>query len=393
MRMRFFPQVVVLVLLFAGTLGAQEASSPTFPKFKRVLSEYNKTMKEAAMLQRKFLSTNTPDEEKEEIGPRLEEIAVTIGELHPQVMKLAEKAWLEQPNQDPELLSYVVQVLEIRLMEDDYEAVLKLLKGLLKPPFPDILPDVYDIAGETCFMMNDFERAERFYAKAEAAEVLSERGATLRKTIPYHRVAWAREKLIREKEAKADDLPRVRLKTAKGDIVLELYENEAPNTVANFVFLVEKGFYDGTEFFSVIPGLYAQGGRSYDTEDGGPGYKIKDELEESVHRKHYRGTISMVRAGKNSAGSQFFLSFAPNKEMDGEFVVFGRIIEGLDVLVKLQRVDASHPDPESLPDTIDTAEVVRSRDHVYRPKVIKPSKAKKATKKAKKGTAYRDTEE
>ena len=380
------------VCCWAQNSGTEEPS-PGMSRFKKTLKEYTTLVKEVGNLQQKFLSTAVPEEEKEAIGVRLAEISEEVGEVHPRLVKLAERAWLEQPSEDPELLTFIVQVLEIRLMEDDYEAVYALLKGLLSGRIPQILPDVYDVAGETCFMLNQFEASERFYAKAEKEEVISEKGEALRKAIPYHRVAWAKEKRLRDQEAAANDLPRVKLETSQGDIVLELYENEAPNTVANFIYLVEKGFYEGTEFFSVVPGLFAEGGRSPMTADGGPGYQIKDELEHRNARKHFRGTISMTRSEPDSAGSQFFISFAPAKEMDGEFVVFGRIVDGMDVLTKLQRIDPANPDPAAMSDTIVAAEVIRKREHVYRPKIIKPKKEKDSsqTKKTDKKTgAYEE---
>ena len=98
-----------------------------------------------------------------------------------------------------------------------------------------------------------------------------------------------RKRDSRDAEAKADDLPRVLLKTSKGDIVVELFENEAPNTVANFISLVQKGFYNGTDFHRVLRGFMAQGGSPKGEEDGGPGYTIPDECRQDNHRLHFRG--------------------------------------------------------------------------------------------------------
>ncbi|NMG23056.1 peptidylprolyl isomerase, partial [Brasilonema bromeliae] len=151
------------------------------------------------------------------------------------------------------------------------------------------------------------------------------------------------ERAIREKEAKADDLPRVKLSTTEGDMVVELYENEAPNTVANFVSLVEKGFYNGLTFHRVLEDFMAQGGDPTGTGSGGPGYNIPCECYQPNARKHFPATLSMAHAGRDTGGSQFFITFVQTKHLDGKHTVFGRVIEGQEVLDKLQRIDPSSP--------------------------------------------------
>ncbi|MFM7035207.1 MAG: peptidylprolyl isomerase [Planctomycetia bacterium] len=173
---------------------------------------------------------------------------------------------------------------------------------------------------------------------------------------------------IRAAEAKADDLPRVKITTSKGDIVVELFENEAPNTVANFVELVEKGFYDGTPFHRVIGGFMAQGGDPTGTGTGGPGHAIACECEAPNARKHFMGTLSMAHAGKNTGGSQFFLTFVPTEHLDGRHTVFGRVIDGFDVLPKIIRTEGVPPGAER--DTIVKATVIRKRNHPYEAKKL-----------------------
>ena len=165
--------------------------------------------------------------------------------------------------------------------------------------------------------------------------------------------AWAREKAIREEEAKSDNLPRVLLKTSKGDITIELYENEAPNTVANFVSLVDRGYYDGITFHRVLPGFMAQGGDPKGNGSGGPGYRIPCECYQPNHRLHFRGVLSMAKEGgggsdgrgRDTGGSQFFLTFVPAAFLDGNYTVFGRVIDGIDVLAKIQRRNPDETEP------------------------------------------------
>lgn len=135
---------------------------------------------------------------------------------------------------------------------------------------------------------------------------------------------------IRHEDAMADDLPRVKLNTTAGEIVLELYENEAPNTVRNFVSLVESGHYSDKLFHRVIENFMAQGG-GFETEglgSGGPGYKIACECKAADARLNFTGTISMAHAGRDTGGSQFFLNFKYNKGLDGNHTAFGRVVSG-----------------------------------------------------------------
>ena len=126
------------------------------------------------------------------------------------------------------------------------------------------------------------------------------------------------------------------IETEKGDIVIELFAEDAPKTVNNFVFLSREGFYNGTTFHRVIPGFMAQGGDPTGTGTGGPGYTFEDEF--SQHR-HGTGVISMANSGPNTNGSQFFITYAPQPHLDGKHTVFGQVTKGMDVLNKLTPKD------------------------------------------------------
>ncbi|WP_112181225.1 MULTISPECIES: peptidylprolyl isomerase [Paraliobacillus] len=122
-------------------------------------------------------------------------------------------------------------------------------------------------------------------------------------------------------------------------IVIEMYEEAAPNTVANFEKLATSGFYDGVVFHRVIPGFVAQGGDPTGTGSGGPGYAIACETEGNPH-KHKAGSLSMAHAGKDTGGSQFFLVHEPQPHLDGVHTVFGQVIEGMDVVLRIKQGDA-----------------------------------------------------
>jgi cyclophilin family peptidyl-prolyl cis-trans isomerase len=173
---------------------------------------------------------------------------------------------------------------------------------------------------------------------------------------------WEDESKIRAAEAQADDLPRVKFETSKGDIVLELFENEAPQATANMITLVKQGYYDGLAFHRVLPHFMAQGGDN----GSGPGYTIRCECYQPNYRKHFRGTLSMAKTQARDSGSaQFFLCFVPTKHLDGKHTAFGRVIEGIELLGDLQKIDPSQPGPYPEPDKILKATVLRDRGHEY----------------------------
>jgi cyclophilin family peptidyl-prolyl cis-trans isomerase len=121
-----------------------------------------------------------------------------------------------------------------------------------------------------------------------------------------------------------------RIETVKGDLLLELFAADAPVTVSNFVYLAGQGFYDNTTFHRVIPGRVAQGGDPTGAGAGGPGYFIPDEIG---NRTHVKGALSMANMGfPDTAGSQFFITYEAQHDLDGRYTVFGQLVEGMEVL-------------------------------------------------------------
>ncbi|MEB3187556.1 MAG: peptidylprolyl isomerase [bacterium] len=128
------------------------------------------------------------------------------------------------------------------------------------------------------------------------------------------------------------------ISTERGDIELELYPAEAPGTVANFEKLAREGFYDGLTFHRVIPGFVIQGGCPKGTGTGGPGYTIACETDGNPH-KHGVGTLSMAHAGRNTGGSQFFITHEPQPHLDGRHTVFGQVTTGMEIVLAIQPGD------------------------------------------------------
>jgi cyclophilin family peptidyl-prolyl cis-trans isomerase len=140
-----------------------------------------------------------------------------------------------------------------------------------------------------------------------------------------------------------------------GDIAIELYPKDAPETVNSFVFLARDHFYDGVTFHRVIPGFVAQAGDPTGTGRGGPGYTVKDEVNS---RKFLEGSVGMAKtAAPNSAGSQWFIDYTPQPSLDGKYTVFGQLVSGRDVLDKITPRDpATSTQPGTAIKTIEITE-------------------------------------
>jgi len=218
----------------------------------------------------------------------------------------------------------------------------------------------------------------------------------IRRSAQQLQKSWMREQSQRLRDQKKGDLPVVRFVVehrkfaapadgnaaestkvvGRGNVDIELFEDQAPATVNNFVHLVETGFYNGTSFYWAEAGHMVVGGdpntKNADPADdgtGGPGYAIPDEFNLSSARGHFRGTISMAQNGPGRAGSQFFITLVAAPEFDGNSTAFGRVIRGQDVLDQVTEGRTNHDVGEFgkiIPgDLIVRAEVVRKRPHAY----------------------------
>ncbi|HOE44417.1 MAG: peptidylprolyl isomerase [Methanothrix soehngenii] len=138
-----------------------------------------------------------------------------------------------------------------------------------------------------------------------------------------------------------DEGAKVLLETSMGNITIQLY-SDMPITTGNFLSLVEKGFYDGVIFHRIIDGFMIQGGDPEGTGMGGPGYTIEDEFTDN--NRNDRGTIAMANAGPNTGGSQFFINLVDNNFLDDKHPAFGKVIEGMDVVDKISKVETDSND-------------------------------------------------
>ncbi len=403
MKHTVFAATAIFALLFCAVVRAQDAPAedpPAAPAeaapapaaeapapkpgakaeaFKALFEDWKKILGELRELKYK----KYPDagvEERAEISRRYDELIAEGEAMQPKLLAAALEAFKEAPNQDLVISTFLGNVAVWDCSKDDYEKSFELAQSLIEAGLEE--PSFYMWAGEAAFCTNHFDLAEKYLKIADQAGLFSDIGDNQQlqqirrhlKQIGYYKVLWAKEKALREAEAKADDLPRVEITTQHGKMVVELFENEAPNTVANFISLVKKGFYDGLTFHRVIPNFMAQGGCPEGNGSGGPGYCIECECVRPDSRKHFRGSLSMAHRGADTGGSQFFLCFAPTANLDGPPVggshhtVFGRVIEGLDQLAQIKRRDPEKDAGNA--EKIISMKVIRDRGHEYEPKTL-----------------------
>jgi cyclophilin family peptidyl-prolyl cis-trans isomerase len=392
---------VVVALAVNGT--SQEVTSTTTPaatstpqaaeaQFNAKFAEYKQILHDIEEQRTAYQQADEAVREQinSNLGKQIDQAQKTVEEM----INSGMEAFREAPNQNEQITDLLTSVAQhyavgrsldkegkFRSGGDHYEKALPIIEVLVKGDAKDPGLPVWGFV--SAFNTNQYDLAADYLAQAQEnqglvnPETITEpaqkdfmatawKYATL---LDSYREMWAEEQAIRDAEATADDLPRVKLQTNKGDVVVELFENESPIAVANFITLVKKGFYDDLSFHRVLPMFMAQGGCPLGTGTGGPGYNIACECYEPNARHHFRGSLSMAHAGQNTGGSQFFLTFVPTNHLDGKHTVFGRVVEGFDVLGDLQRRSPSGrpQNDQNLPpaDKILKAEVLRDRGHPY----------------------------
>lgn len=370
MKKRVFLSAAVLTAFFLvfgfAALSAQSAPDAV-QAYHDQMQLYKNHLKELRELKQEY-QTAVPgrkDEIQDQFAPLLQETSL----LQKTLVPLAISAFQAQDGRDEELSVFLMSMLDKDVVvTEDYETAYEIAKAL-DGSIPEQYSYLYAYGAYAAFNVMALDDAESFFRKAkengglEGLRKQDPRGelqipAMITQVLPQYRKLWADEQAAREKDA-AEELPRVLLRTNKGDIVLELFLREAPEAVGNFMTLVSQKYYDGVPFHRVLAHFMAQGGDPTGTGAGGPGYCIKDECKKPGARMHFRGSLSMAKtAAPDTGGSQFFLCFIPTSHLNGQHTVFGRVVEGLDVLSELQRIN---PEGRNLPapDRIVEARILR----------------------------------
>jgi cyclophilin family peptidyl-prolyl cis-trans isomerase len=312
--------------------------------------------------------------------------ATDAGKLAASEMKSAAVEILFQENNpDTEIQTIAWQVVLESFAELHLEKAWQISNRLT-----ELTPDDQErkiAAARAALLTNRFGEAKRLMEGTNVVQSgFSEEEMTLYRGIDTLIEIYQHEAEIRESEELADDLPRVELETTQGKIVIELFENQAPETVGNFISLVEGGFYQDIFFHRVVKNklsqAVAQAGVYSAQGVHNAGYAIYDEFDNEDARTHLRGTVSManVVGVPNSGSAQFFITYVPIPQVDGHHTAFGRVISDMQVVDSLTATatidDEGKPVPiESIvPDHIISARVLRKRDHAYKPHQVESEK-------------------
>ncbi len=288
----------------------------------------------------------------------------------PRLIELAPQVYKLQPA-NTVAAEFALQTLYAK---HQYAELVKVSESVLKLDPKAQLAVNFNGVGK--FATHDFDGAINVLKAAEAEGALIPRlGGHYLDLAELYVEFWKQEQAIRAAEDAATgdaQLPIVKLTTTKGEIEILMLENEAPNSVANFISLVEKKYYDGLKFHRVEPHFMAQSGCPNSRDNpaeagrGGPGYTFACECFQKNARRHFAGSLSMAHAGKDTGGSQFFLTHLPTNHLNPEpgktemvHTVFGRTVKGQDVIQSLE-----------IDDEILSAVVVRKRNHEYVPVTV-----------------------
>ncbi|MEN6458780.1 MAG: peptidylprolyl isomerase [Thermoguttaceae bacterium] len=360
-----------------GRHESDNAKSRERDEFDRLLSKWRGTVAELSQLNvecRVFGTRNAA-----EARGKYAELVKQGEDLQSQLIAAATLAYAKRPADNKDLVQFLLMIANMEIQREQYEIGLRILQALIDNGVT--ASGIFSLAVQTATKANEFKLAEKFCAMQQKANLdTGDLDFSDKRAFANHYAGlWSQEKKLRDAELAAADLPRVKLQTNKGEIELELFENEAPNTVANFLSLVEKGFYDGLPFYRVTSGEEAYAGCPNGDGTGGPGYRIASECSGATLRRHFRGSISMVSADASPGSSQFFLCLTPRGMYDGRHTVFGRVVWGIEVLADLQRrvprdkmSTAINPHSNVVippADRIISATVIRKRPHPYKPEI------------------------
>jgi peptidylprolyl isomerase len=286
---------------------------------------------------------------------------------------------------DEEAATYMATLIQNRYENDIYDAstlegAARLIDGGSQ------LKYLFESAARSAVVCGDFDMAKRIY-ETMLDDQQEEVDSRLEFNLEKHREQWLAEQKIREKEILEDRLPRVLLKTSQGDVVVELYIDQAPSAVSHFIRLVDEGFFNGLDFYQVIDHVLALTGDPTATGSGNCGRYLKDEHARPDARKALRGSLLMAKLPMseadqikflpNSASSQFAILLLPIVSAAEEQTVFGTVIEGMDVVSRFQRVDPFQEkkkgEVQVLSDSILEAKVIRRPEVLPEPEYVNPS--------------------
>jgi cyclophilin family peptidyl-prolyl cis-trans isomerase len=361
----------------ADTAGA---SGPNSAEFDRQFLQWKGILAELYQLRGEYREASYA--KRVELDKQYRKLLDKADAMLPALRAAAEAAYLEAPDSSSDPATFLVATV--------YEACLKRAYEGAFPPAKLLMDHGYDRrfligwAGIAAFAVGQFDLAEKWLQRAREENVLAnygrsweELGVGALRNCPFYKQAWKNEEATRAAEAKADRspetwLPRVLLRTNKGEIELELFEDDAPNSVTNFILLVEDGFYNGKPFYAVQGQPCTAAGGVVGPE-GEVRHLVLPEGDRPK-RLHFRGSVTMPPSGdqRGAGTSQFYLLFFPQRSLNDKSTCIGRIVRGIDVLSRLRPTapkEFANTEPDNI-DRIIEAKVLRKRSHPYELKKV-----------------------
>ena len=377
--------LIIAVTAFSTVSTAQELEKNSPQRVQELRSEFDAAILELKDAIKAIKKTGHQFYENKstvahEYRKKWKEEAVTAQDAYKRVREASFALFFETANPGKQVNEIVSMMNQDLIAQGQLSKCYQTTKKLLRL-YPEN-KDLYNLMGRISILNNDFTFAQQYYqANQETAEQLGvPEGALYGNSMEKLVTGYERELALRTADAAGEPLPRAIIKTNRGEIVIELFENQAPETVGNFVSLVQTGIYDGMIFHHVLRNLIADAGLMTLSRPQPVGYTIYDEYQKPDARHHFRGSVAMVSKNNepNSAGAEFRIMLVPGPNLDGQSTVFGRVISDMSVLDSIQetfQVNAEEDKEEFIkdatPDIIESITVTNLRDHEYEPKRVK----------------------
>ena len=359
----FIPLLILSVFLFQNNVS--NAQDKLEEQYLNDLATWRTILKDMFTARLKYEASRTFDES--EIYRKVWKEKYNEGlTIKNRIKKSGFELFKRNPNSDPDLRNMLINLakedIDNRLFDSGHEisvAIVKAMEKEMEGKEGNINPQIYDIAGQGAFFVNNFDQAKEFFTKC-GDENLSEQSVVMKDDLKLLSDLWAKEKVIRKLEIDSDENPIVVFTVPDGEIKMELFEVDYPNTVANFMALVDSKFYEGLTFYYVTK-AFAETGSPSENGRGGPGYEIENEcLKEGDDpaRLHFRGSLSTINRNEENTKGMFCICLATRPERNGKNTCFGRVVSGMDTVAKLKM---ANPDQNQGGIQILSTKIIRKR--------------------------------
>lgn len=344
---------------------------PETPQFKEATDQLRSILLQMVDAELRFHNSGTPEEERR-YRQQWYEIREQVWDRHRAMLFAALQEYLESPAERQKHADFLFGSLKRNVESDTYEGLLPIAKALYENQYPS--PSMPGLYAMCCLAENEFELARGPLGQLAESGSAAPELVAIYEQLDELSASWQQELLVRQSDAAGEPLPQAKIETTKGTVVIELFENHAPEAVANFVWLSEQGFYNHKAFFLVVNNLLAQTGCPSGDGTGGPGYYVPADSETVPARHLFRGSVALnlLPDLPDSGGSQFMIAYLPISTLEKNARVFGRVISGMQNLSRLTRIDPTvkkkEGEPPQVPDNILSIEITSKRNHPYEPK-------------------------